>query len=134
MDYPRPDRTPLGRLRDKVAHRVANFALRHIATPWYRAMIDGSIRVGLTMAAGERSRAAGASAASPHDSARAAAAWMDNTSLDPMTLVILGDALADTMHELEEQLATALARIDRAKTIANEDLNIRVFQALTSSE
>jgi hypothetical protein len=37
-------------LRDKVAHRLANAALR-IASPWYRSMIRGSIKLGLTAAA-----------------------------------------------------------------------------------
>lgn len=41
----------LDRLRDGLAQRIANFALRHIATRWYRQMIEGSIRYGMEAAA-----------------------------------------------------------------------------------
>jgi uncharacterized protein (DUF433 family) len=36
--------------RDQIAGAIANFALRHIGTPHYRDMIDGSIRLGLATA------------------------------------------------------------------------------------
>lgn len=45
------DGSTWGRFRDTLAHRIANFALRWIATPWYRGMVDGSIRYGLASAA-----------------------------------------------------------------------------------
>ncbi len=37
--------------RDKVAQWLCNVILNHIATPWYRKMIDGAIRYGLAAAA-----------------------------------------------------------------------------------
>lgn len=37
----------LDNLRDDVAGALANFILRHIATPWYRGMIGGLIRAGI---------------------------------------------------------------------------------------
>lgn len=40
----------VGRMRDKIAWRLANAALM-VATPWYRAMIGGAIRYGLDAAA-----------------------------------------------------------------------------------
>lgn len=49
MKYER-DTTVWGKLRDATAWRVANFALNRIATPWYRAMISGSIIYGLDAA------------------------------------------------------------------------------------
>jgi hypothetical protein len=42
--------TWLARIRDKVAYRVANGALNTIATPWYRDMLDGAMRLGLQSA------------------------------------------------------------------------------------
>lgn len=45
------DNTRLGKFRDNLAWSIANFALNHIATPWYRAMICGSIELGLDEAA-----------------------------------------------------------------------------------
>ena len=36
------------RLRNRVAHRIANFALNHIATPDYCDGIDSLIRDGVT--------------------------------------------------------------------------------------
>lgn len=43
---PTPPTTWLGKVRDRVAYRVACAALR-CASPWYRGMVDGSIRYGL---------------------------------------------------------------------------------------
>jgi hypothetical protein len=40
------DRTPIDKARDRLAWALANAALK-IGTPWYRAMIGGSIRYGL---------------------------------------------------------------------------------------
>ena len=45
----------LGRLRNHIAYRLANAALR-IATPWYRHMIAGSIHYGLRAAAQDAKR------------------------------------------------------------------------------
>lgn len=47
------DNTRWGKFRDGLAWRIANFALNQIATPWYRAMISGSIRLGLDAAVKE---------------------------------------------------------------------------------
>lgn len=47
---PTRDDTPFGKARDRAAWAVASFALKHIATPWYAAMIEGSIRLGLRAA------------------------------------------------------------------------------------
>ena len=38
-------------MRDRIACRLCNFILRHLASPWYRAMIGGSISYGLNAAA-----------------------------------------------------------------------------------
>lgn len=48
--YPEPSTSHWGSIRDAVAWHIAGFALRRIATPWYRAMISGSIRLGLDAA------------------------------------------------------------------------------------
>lgn len=48
---PKRDDSKFGRFRDVLAMNIANFALNYIATPWYRAMIDGTIRYGLQEAA-----------------------------------------------------------------------------------
>lgn len=48
---PIQDDSAWGRFRDRLAWRIANFALNEIATPWYRAMIGGSILLGLEEAA-----------------------------------------------------------------------------------
>jgi len=48
---PEPDDSRMGRARDRLAWWIANFAMNHIATPWYRGMITGSIRLGLQKAA-----------------------------------------------------------------------------------
>ena len=45
------ERTYLDRLRDWIAWGLASAALR-LATPWYRAMIGGSIALGLEKAKG----------------------------------------------------------------------------------
>lgn len=37
-------------LRDKVAYRLANFVLRHLASPWYRDTLDAVIREGMASA------------------------------------------------------------------------------------
>lgn len=42
--------TWLDRTRDKVAYRLANGVLNTIATPWYRNMLDGAMRLGLESA------------------------------------------------------------------------------------
>jgi hypothetical protein len=44
------------RFRDRFVCVVCNFLLRHVASEWYRAMIDRSIRLGLRTAAEEASR------------------------------------------------------------------------------
>jgi hypothetical protein len=54
------------RFRNWLAHRIANFALKRIATPWYRDMIGGSIRYGLNAAAEDSSRS-GAGRTGNHD-------------------------------------------------------------------
>ena len=41
------DNSAWGKTRDRVAWAVANFALNHIATPWYRTMILGLINYGM---------------------------------------------------------------------------------------
>lgn len=48
--YPEPDRSGFGRTRDLIAYHVSTWVLNHIATPWYRAMIGGAIRLGLDAA------------------------------------------------------------------------------------
>jgi hypothetical protein len=53
MNDPTPDRSPLGRLRDRIAWAVACFALTVIATPWYSKMIRGLVRYGMAAAAKE---------------------------------------------------------------------------------
>lgn len=35
------------KVRTKLAEKVCNFMLRHVAEPWYRTMVEGSIRVGM---------------------------------------------------------------------------------------
>lgn len=50
------DNSPWGKFRDRLAWRIANLALNHIATPWYRAMIDGTIRIGLADARQKEAR------------------------------------------------------------------------------
>lgn len=45
------DTSRLGKFRDDLAWRIANFALNRIATPWYSAMIQGAIKYGLDAAA-----------------------------------------------------------------------------------
>lgn len=40
----------LDQLRDSTAHAIANFALKYIATPRYRDLIDGAIRLGIKTA------------------------------------------------------------------------------------
>lgn len=42
--------TKFNRLRDSTAHAIANFALKYIATPRYRDLIDGAIRLGIKTA------------------------------------------------------------------------------------
>lgn len=39
------------RLRDWIGWRIANFALNHIATQWYRDRIGGAIAYGMSAAA-----------------------------------------------------------------------------------
>ena len=51
--YPKPDTSAWGKFRDNTAYGIATFALKHIATPWYKAMIAGSIRLGLQAATEE---------------------------------------------------------------------------------
>jgi hypothetical protein len=36
--------------RDRFAQRLCNWILNHVATPWYRATVEWSIRKGLTAA------------------------------------------------------------------------------------
>ena len=48
------DESFIGRTRDRIAWGLANFALKRIATPWYRAMIGGSIILGLDAATKEQ--------------------------------------------------------------------------------
>lgn len=57
-EYPKPDRSRIGRLRDEIAFHVARFAFEKIATRWYAAMIEGSIRLGLDAARQESKAAA----------------------------------------------------------------------------
>lgn len=47
------DTSFMGRARDHLAWTLAQFAFEYIATPWYRGMIAGSIRLGLETAAKE---------------------------------------------------------------------------------
>lgn len=47
---PVQDTSRLGRLRDNVACRLANLALR-LATPWYQAMVAGLIKYGMEASA-----------------------------------------------------------------------------------
>lgn len=44
---------PFQRFRDWVAWALCTFALKYIATNWYRVMIEGSIRRGLDAAVRE---------------------------------------------------------------------------------
>jgi len=48
--YPKPDKSSWGQFRDSLAYHLATFAFKRIATPWYAAMIEGSIRFGLESA------------------------------------------------------------------------------------
>lgn len=48
--YPLPDKSRFGRFRDDLTRVVCNFMLRHVATEWYRKMIEGSILYGLEAA------------------------------------------------------------------------------------
>lgn len=48
--HPTRDTSRFGNFRDNLARKIANFALNYIATPWYRAMIGGTIRYGLEAA------------------------------------------------------------------------------------
>ena len=43
---PLPDKSFIGRTRDRLAWAITTFALTYIATPWYSAMISGLIRYG----------------------------------------------------------------------------------------
>lgn len=54
--YPKPDTSAWGKFRDNTAYGIATFALKHIATPWYGAMIAGSIRLCLQSARDEAHR------------------------------------------------------------------------------
>lgn len=40
------DKSKIGRLRDNLAWRVANFMLNRVATPWYRDNVAEVIRLG----------------------------------------------------------------------------------------
>lgn len=53
MTNPQADNSRIGRFRDALAYRICNFALNHVATPWYAGMISGSIRLGLDAAVEE---------------------------------------------------------------------------------
>lgn len=63
------DDTFRGRVRDRIAYNIVTFALNHIATPWYRAMIAGSIHLGL-LKAQELERAGQSPAADATDTRR----------------------------------------------------------------
>jgi hypothetical protein len=39
--------------RDRFVCALCNFLLNHVATPWYRDMVGGSIRYGLNAAAAD---------------------------------------------------------------------------------
>lgn len=45
--YPLPDKSRFARFRDGLVRVVCNLMLRHVATEWYRKMIEGSILYGL---------------------------------------------------------------------------------------
>ena len=47
---PTYDGTLIGRTRDRLAWALATFALKYVATPWYAAMLEGSIKLGLKAA------------------------------------------------------------------------------------
>lgn len=49
-EYPVRDDSWWGRTRDKIAYHIALFAFDVVATKWYSAMIEGSIRLGLDAA------------------------------------------------------------------------------------
>lgn len=49
---PEMDRSAVGQARDRVGWLLATLGLK-IATPWYRNMISGSIRLGLNTAVRE---------------------------------------------------------------------------------
>ena len=44
---PKHEETHWGAFRNALAHGIANFALTYIATPWYRDMIGGLVRLGM---------------------------------------------------------------------------------------
>lgn len=50
MNYPEKDDSWWGKTRDHIAWAIATFAFDHIATPWYSAMIEGSVRLGIDAA------------------------------------------------------------------------------------
>lgn len=54
-------------MRNWLAHKIANFALNRIATPWYRDMIGGSILYGLKAAARDADASPRLSVDSDHD-------------------------------------------------------------------
>lgn len=54
MPYPTHDNSFIGKTRDNIAWALMTFALNRIATPWYRAMIGGSIYLGLDTASKEQ--------------------------------------------------------------------------------
>lgn len=45
-----PDTSRTGAFRDTVVQKLSNWLLNHVATGWYRAMISGSIQLGLEAA------------------------------------------------------------------------------------
>jgi hypothetical protein len=49
-EYPKPDYSRFGAVRDFIARHTMAFILAFIATPWYARMIEGSIRLGLQAA------------------------------------------------------------------------------------
>lgn len=48
--YPERDKSWWGHKRDDIAFHIAVFTFKHLATKWYAAMIEGSIRLGLDAA------------------------------------------------------------------------------------
>lgn len=49
-EYPVRDNSWWGRTRDNIAYYIALFAFNVVATKWYSAIIEGSIRLGLDAA------------------------------------------------------------------------------------
>lgn len=49
-NHPKMDNSLLGRTRDRIGWAIASAGL-YIATPWYRQMISGAIKIGLRTAA-----------------------------------------------------------------------------------